>query len=224
MLIDQIPGLAAETPEAAAPAGTLGRDEFLKMLIAQLENQDPLNPQDSTEFSAQLAQFSSLEQLLRIDEGLGEVVSSQQEVARTIRSLAGASLIGREAFAASDQFEIGADGSALSLPGFELEGTASTVDLRVFDSRDRGLGTISLGAQNAGTIWIDASALSHLPSGTYRFEVQAEAGESNVAATALVRGRVQSARPTASEVLLSIGSITVPYAEVREIRSSGDAP
>ena len=44
----------------------IGKDEFLKMLIAQLKNQDPLNPLDGTAFTAQLAQFSSLEQLQNI--------------------------------------------------------------------------------------------------------------------------------------------------------------
>lgn len=52
---------------------SLGRDEFLKMLLAQLQNQDPLNPQDATEFTAQLATFSMLEQLIAIQSGIGRV-------------------------------------------------------------------------------------------------------------------------------------------------------
>ncbi|MCL4684049.1 hypothetical protein KJ059_04760 [Myxococcota bacterium] len=50
-----------------------GRDEFLQMLLAQLENQDPLNPQDATEFTAQLATFSMLEQLVQISAGIGRL-------------------------------------------------------------------------------------------------------------------------------------------------------
>ena len=48
----------------------LGRDEFFKMLVAQLKNQDPLNPQQGTEFASQLAQFASLEQLTRLNSAL----------------------------------------------------------------------------------------------------------------------------------------------------------
>ncbi len=57
---------AANTANTTATTSTknvIGKDEFLKMLIAQLKNQDPLNPLDGTAFTAQLAQFSSLEQL-----------------------------------------------------------------------------------------------------------------------------------------------------------------
>jgi flagellar basal-body rod modification protein FlgD len=59
--------------EETSKKGTLGRDDFLKMLLAQLENQDPLDPQDATEFTAQLATFSMLEQLVSIQEGIGRI-------------------------------------------------------------------------------------------------------------------------------------------------------
>lgn len=63
----------ASPDERETTAGSLGRDEFLKMLLAQLQNQDPLNPQDATEFTAQLATFSMLEQLIEIQSGIGRV-------------------------------------------------------------------------------------------------------------------------------------------------------
>ena len=56
----------ASDASSSAPVKILGKDDFLNMLIAQLQHQDPLNPADSTEFTAQLAQFSSLEQLSNI--------------------------------------------------------------------------------------------------------------------------------------------------------------
>lgn len=66
--------VAGESTSADAPKeSVLGRDDFLKMLLAQLENQDPLDPQDATEFTAQLATFSMLEQLVSIEEGIGRL-------------------------------------------------------------------------------------------------------------------------------------------------------
>jgi len=56
---------------ATTRAGAMGKDDFLNLLITQLQNQDPLNPTDSTEFTAQLAQFSSLEQLGNVNENNG---------------------------------------------------------------------------------------------------------------------------------------------------------
>lgn len=66
---------AEEADESASDevVGALGRDEFLTMLLAQLQHQDPLNPQDATEFTAQLATFSMLERLIAIQTGIGRV-------------------------------------------------------------------------------------------------------------------------------------------------------
>ncbi|MBW1702547.1 MAG: flagellar hook assembly protein FlgD, partial [Deltaproteobacteria bacterium] len=50
---------------------TLGKDAFLNLLVTQLRHQDPLSPMESTQFTAQLAQFSSLEQLSSVNENLG---------------------------------------------------------------------------------------------------------------------------------------------------------
>jgi len=57
----------------------LGKDEFIKILIAQLQNQDPLNPMDDREFIAQMAQFSSLEQMMNMSKTLERFVESQQD-------------------------------------------------------------------------------------------------------------------------------------------------
>ena len=69
MDIDALLGATA-TEGSTQTRESLGREDFLRMLIAQLENQDPLDPQDPTEFTAQLATFSSLEQLIEIRAGL----------------------------------------------------------------------------------------------------------------------------------------------------------
>lgn len=54
------------------------RETFLKLLVAQLKNQDPLDPQDSAQFVAQLAQFSSLDQLISMNQTLSELVNKDQ--------------------------------------------------------------------------------------------------------------------------------------------------
>jgi flagellar hook assembly protein FlgD len=80
------PRSAAIAPRADAEAtprsGALGRDDFLKMLLAQLQHQDPLNPQDATEFTAQLATFSMLEQLIEIQAGIARVERLLEDAVR----------------------------------------------------------------------------------------------------------------------------------------------
>lgn len=65
----------AEANKAEAPQG-LGKDDFLKLLVAQLRNQDPMSPVKNEAFVAQLATFSSLEQLIAIKEGVAKIVAS----------------------------------------------------------------------------------------------------------------------------------------------------
>jgi len=59
------------------PSSTLGKDEFLKILMVQLQNQDPTNPMDDTQFISQMATFSSLEQMMNISESIDVLVNSQ---------------------------------------------------------------------------------------------------------------------------------------------------
>lgn len=70
----------------------LGKDDFLNLLIAQLKNQDPLNPMKDQEFIAQLATFSSLEQVSNMNKNLEEFLKQQQYQ----NSVAAASMIGKE--------------------------------------------------------------------------------------------------------------------------------
>jgi flagellar basal-body rod modification protein FlgD len=64
----------------AAPQSSVTKDEFLKLFVTQLKFQDPLNPMDSTGFTAQLAQFSSLEQLTNINDGMKSLLLSQNSL------------------------------------------------------------------------------------------------------------------------------------------------
>ena len=83
---------SASQTSTAETASSLGKDEFFKMLIAQLKNQDPLNPQDGAEFSAQLAQFSSLEQLTNLNKTL----EAQGASYSALMNLQSVSMIGKE--------------------------------------------------------------------------------------------------------------------------------
>lgn len=65
-----LPGATTPAQPRTARNGELGRDEFLQLMVAQLKNQSPLNPQNGTEFVAQMAQFSSLDQLVGIKDML----------------------------------------------------------------------------------------------------------------------------------------------------------
>ncbi|WP_047984878.1 flagellar hook assembly protein FlgD [Ornithinibacillus californiensis] len=70
--------LRNQTSTRGVPDNNLGKDDFMKILMTQLQNQDPSNPMDDREFISQLAQFSSLEQTMNMSKAINELVQSQQ--------------------------------------------------------------------------------------------------------------------------------------------------
>ncbi|MFQ5418362.1 MAG: flagellar hook assembly protein FlgD, partial [Myxococcota bacterium] len=134
------------TGQTTAATSALGREDFLQMLIAQLENQDPLNPQDATEFTAQLAQFSSLEQLLSIRNSIDRLADSEAVSQR----LGAAGLIGREVTAEGAQVAVAAGGIPLAEPLFTLAESATATTVNVFDAAGRLVRTLPFGPLGQG--------------------------------------------------------------------------
>lgn len=98
-------GIAAQQKTAAVQrtAGILGKDDFLKLLLAQIRQQDPLSPVQNTEFIAQMAQLTSLEQLQELNRNISQLVALQQQ-ARWYEELSSAAgLLGREVTAKNPQ-------------------------------------------------------------------------------------------------------------------------
>lgn len=212
---------AGEPAEEASSPSALGRDEFLRMLIAQLENQDPLNPQDATQFTAQLAQFSSLEQLLSIGAGIEQLVESQG----ASRGLAALDLIGRDVIAESSQLAVGPDGAVLAQPLIALDEASTSTTVNVFDATGRLVRSLSLGALGQGehaVAWDGRDAAGQpVAPGVYSFQVLASAGEAAASARTLVQGRVTGAVPGGEDPLVLLGDVVVPLSRVEEVRAPG---
>lgn len=213
MEIDPLAALALPVSDANSPSSELGRQEFLNMLIAQLENQDPLNPQDATEFTAQLAQFSSLEQLFNIDAGIQTL---QSGLGSGIEGLASSSVLGREVLLQSTRFERGSAG-IVTRPAFELGDDASSVTVEILQ-RGSVVREIELTDQPAGIHALSDEQLGDLAPGMYDFQVRASGPQGPLFALPLVRGVVDAAVPLGGEPQLTLGQLTSPYSAIREIR------
>ncbi len=83
---------ASSSPPLPAAQKTVGKDEFLRLFVTQLKFQDPLNPMDSAGFTTQLAQFSSLEQLTNLNDGMKSLLLSQNSLQNSLS----ANLIGKQ--------------------------------------------------------------------------------------------------------------------------------
>jgi flagellar basal-body rod modification protein FlgD len=163
---------------AGVPNGNLDKEDFLKLLVAQLSNQDPLSPTDPGEFVAQLSQFSSLEQLMNIKGGLDLVAVTQ--TAGTSAQMV--SFIGKDVEYDGSSVVWSEDQSPVDMR-YSLDRGAAEVEVRIADAQGNTLETRSLGARGEGanTFTFDGRLQSGkvLPPGTYTIEVTAKDADGN---------------------------------------------
>lgn len=155
-----------------SPNEAMGKDAFLKLLVTQLQNQDPLKPTDNTEFVAQLAQFSSLEGIQNLNSTMGGMASGIS----SLQDFSSSGLIGRVVKALASQVEF--DGTNAVNLGYTLSSGAEKVRLSISDPSGRVVGTIDPGAQNAGSHELSWDGRDSggvlLPAGTYAISAAAQ--------------------------------------------------
>ncbi len=186
--LDQVASKGAQTTSTATK-DIMGKDDFLRLLVAQLQSQDPMNPMESTDFTAQLAQFSSLEQLQNINTSLGTIGTSQS----VLTNSQAVGFIGKTITAIGDTIDV-TDGQSQDLQ-FTLDGDAAGSYLRIYDHQGNFMRQIETGALASGQNSVAWDGVDYLggqaPDGTYSFEVEAidELGNS-VSATQYMTGTV----------------------------------
>lgn len=169
----------AHAKEKTAPNNNeLGRDAFLKLLVAQLENQDPTKPEENGEFIAQLAQFSQLEETQKMGGNFEQFASAFQSA----QHLQATSLVGRPVHVESDFSLLGESGGISVLADFEQ--AAQSASLTVYNKGGEIVDSFELGEQSEGQqefIWTGTDANDErFPPGNYYFEVSASSsGESS---------------------------------------------
>lgn len=173
--LEQVGSMATQTSESSQ--SVMGKEDFLNLLVTQLQNQDPLNPSDSSEFTAQLATFSSLEELQNINTTL-EGVSVSQTILTNSQAV---DYIGKRIQAIGDQIQL-ADGQADSIE-FNISEDAAGVYVKIYDQYGEFVQDIELGSTEAGLQSVEWDGLDHLgqqaPDGSYSFEVTAMDDQGN---------------------------------------------
>jgi flagellar basal-body rod modification protein FlgD len=214
--INALLGAGSSTGSSSASteaAGDLGRDEFLQMLITQLENQDPLNPQDATEFTAQLAQFSSLDQLFSMRSAIDKLATVQGST----NALSVASLIGRRVTVETTAFDVPAAGGTLPQLALESASAGAILGGELRDSTGRlvaQLGPRTLAAGRNAVAWADLGGAP--PAGAYQLRVTPAAGSASPAV--LVDAPVTGATFTGGAATLLLGTQPVSLDRLRDVR------
>lgn len=234
-----IPSIAS-----AASGAEMGRDDFLQLLVAQLQNQDPTSPQEGHEFAAQLAQFSSVEQLTNIGQtlaaqanmfaalagGIEGVRAGQVEMADRLSGRidlqAATSLIGQSVDVSDGTVEW--DGSSEMPIAVRLGGDAQEVTLTIRDAEGAVVRTIRKGAHDAGDhslSWDGALADgSEAKAGTYTVEVTAVGPNgAPVTASPVASGVVERLTVEGDGVFLWIGGRRVPFESLLSVGGSTES-
>jgi flagellar basal-body rod modification protein FlgD len=200
--------------------GKLGKDEFLKLLTTQLRYQDPLNPQDGQQMAAQLAQFSSVEQLQNISQQLTSQQTQSATMVQAVNNSVALSAIGKMVTAPGDVVTIPAT-SAAGAPVTVDVGAAGTATLTITDDSGAVVGTRPLGSVGAGlqTFTVGQAGAS-LPAGNYHYKVDVTGSDGKaVTATTYMTVRADGVSYSTSGAVLTSGTLTIPIGGIIKIQS-----
>jgi flagellar basal-body rod modification protein FlgD len=207
---------AATAAAASAAASRVGLaddfDSFLQLLTAQLKAQDPLAPMDANQFTQQLVQFSEVEQSIKANDALGQLVAliRGDQLSRSLDYL------GAEVVAEGQALHLGSERTAQL--GYQLAESAAQVQVEIYDEAGR-LVASRPGPTAAGShsVTWDGQAANGaaLPEGLYSFEVVArDAAGQELPVTTTIRGIVDGVEIDGERLLLSVGGVLLPTEQI----------
>ena len=182
--------LASSKPVAsngAASATDLNasQDRFLKLLVAQLNNQDPMNPMDNAQMTSQMAQINTVTGIQQVNETLKDMATQFSGM----QVLQGSTMVGHDVLLESNQLSRNAGVAAGAI---DLAGKADTVKIDILSPGGQVLDSLNLGPKSAGRQNFSWDASQYTGLGEPTFRVTATQGGKAVAATALARDKVLS--------------------------------
>ncbi|WP_225772724.1 flagellar hook assembly protein FlgD [Pseudomonas sp. Marseille-Q5115] len=211
---------SSSSSSSTTGTATMGKDTFLQLLVTQMKNQNPLDPQDNSEFVAQLAQFSSVEGI----NNLNDTVSGLAGNYTSTQALQASALVGHSVLAQTDSTVVN---TANGLSGqFDLASASTNATVKVYDASGNLVKNIDLGTQAAGTVSFDWDGTNNegtvLSSGTYKFVASAAVDGKEVAQTTYLPATVTSVTvgSTSGDMTLKLaGGSSVALSKVKTIGS-----
>ena len=211
-----------------ASASEATQDRFLKLLVTQLQNLDPLNPMDNAQMTTQLAQISTVTGIDKLNSTLSSMIDS----VASSQNVQSAEMIGKNVLVAGSKLELssstakdstGQDVTTKSaVGGVKLAGVADSVTVTIKDAGGNVVNVQNLGAQKAGVLnfsWDGVTdAKTTAADGTYTISVSALQGGKAVEATAMQFGTVSALVRSGSTFMLDLGSLgKVALSDVQQI-------
>lgn len=174
-------GASASTPAA----DTAAQDRFMTLLVAQLKNQDPMNPMDNAQMTSQMAQINTVTGIEKVNSTLKSMASQFAGM----QVLQGSSMVGRDVMVESNTLtrRDGLGGGAI-----DLSGKADSIKVEILSPGGQVLETFDMGALDAGRHYFDWDSSNYAGSGDPTFRVTATLGGQPVTSTSLARDTVVS--------------------------------
>ena len=184
-------------------------DRFLKLLVTQMQNQDPLNPMDNAQITSQMAQINTVNGISQ----LNTTVQGLNAQFVQLQALTGASLVGRDVTLQGNKLVV-EGGKAQG--AFDLTGTADRVKVEVLSPAGRVVDTLELNAQGAGRHGFEWNAAARPDGDAYTFRVVATLGTVAVQSTPLMRDRVLAVNTDGTTLMLDTESSgSVAYRDIK---------
>jgi flagellar basal-body rod modification protein FlgD len=217
--IDALKTPTANAGSVGTGAATPTHEEFLKLFVAELQNQDPLKPRDGSEMVAEMAQFAGLEQTAGINSRLDALAAQQASSGRS--ALLG--LVGHRVEASAASVTTGGTG-AMPAIDVKLDRAASKINAVIRDAGGKEVRRIDLGAHAAGKVALGwdgtGTGGTSLPAGTYSIEIEAVDGAgANVGASTALSGTVESIQFADGGTRLQVGGVYLNPADVSSVGS-----
>lgn len=225
MDISQLSSTNSQANITSGTKTTMGKDDFLKLLISQLKNQDPMDPADGTQFAAQLAQFSSLEQLSNLNTNVSQTLDANYLLAQSVNNTMAATLIGKEAKLAGNSVKYA--GQEEVKLGFNLPVTSTDVKVKVFNKMGTLVKEFSVDGNSPGdknVVWdfTDKDG-NKVAIGDYTFEVEAKGSDgNNLTIEKFKLGLIDGVKYTEQGTKLLVGKTEYLLSDILEILQSSN--
>ncbi len=213
---------SSSSSSSSAGAGTMTSSDFMQLLVAQMQNQDPLNPMDSTQYASQLAQFSSLEQLQNLNSSMTQSLNANYALSQSITNSLASNLIGKYVTLGTTLQNSGQGSAEI---GYNLPDNAKSAEIDIYDSNNNLVKTISnvnLTSGNHQLSWdFTDNSGNALPTGSYTIKISATSLTGNdLAATAYAAGDVSAIQFGSSGTTLVVNNAEYQLSDVSEILNS----
>jgi flagellar basal-body rod modification protein FlgD len=173
-------------------------DRFLKLLVTQMQNQDPLNPTDNAQITSQMAQINTV---TGIDK-LNTTMTSMSSNITQMQMMQGASLVGHQVLLEGNQLTVGSDGKAVA--GYNLSAAAANVAIDIMDSAGNVVGSVTQSGVAAGQQGFQWTAPSGTATTGLTFKVTATGGGKTIATTPLMTDQVEAISTTSGTLNLEL--------------------